>query len=78
MTGKASAVGQRHSLDKLILDLNSSVTQTYGRRERANSLVPMAVWHGPRHRGYDMLRCVKYAHASVEHATRPKQNGFVW
>ena len=26
--------GQRRSLDKLILDLNSSVSQTYGRRER--------------------------------------------
>jgi len=27
--------GQRRSLDKLALDLNSSVRQTYGRRERA-------------------------------------------
>ena len=27
-------VGQRRSLDKLILDLNSSVSETYGRRER--------------------------------------------
>ena len=26
--------GQRRSLDKLILDLNSSVSQTYGLRER--------------------------------------------
>ncbi|MCK4342829.1 MAG: hypothetical protein KAY37_14020 [Phycisphaerae bacterium] len=25
--------GQRRSLDKLILDLNSSVSKTYGRRE---------------------------------------------
>ncbi len=28
-------VGQRRSLDKPILDLNSSVSETYGRRERA-------------------------------------------
>ena len=34
MTGKAMAVGQRRSMDKLILDLNSSVSETYGRRER--------------------------------------------
>ncbi len=27
-------VRQRRSLDKLILDLNSSVSETYGRRER--------------------------------------------
>ncbi len=26
-------VGRRRSLDKLILDLNNSVSQTYGRRE---------------------------------------------
>ena len=31
-------VRQRRSLDKLILDLESSVNQTYGRRERPGSL----------------------------------------
>ena len=64
-------VGQRRSLDKLVLDLNSSVSQTYGRRERPSSLVVIAVWHGPRPRGHDMLPCVKHAHASVEHAAHP-------
>ena len=29
--------GQRRSLDKLILDLNSSVSETYGRCERQDS-----------------------------------------
>ena len=37
-------------------------------KTKANSA---AVWHGPRPRGHDMLRCVKHAHASVEHATHP-------
>jgi len=31
--------GQHRSLDKLILDLNSSVSETYGRRERHPSAV---------------------------------------
>ncbi len=34
-------VRQHRSLDKLILDLNSPVSQTYGRRERHESL---ALW----------------------------------
>ena len=67
--------GQRRSLDKLILDLDNSASETYGCRQRASSLSAMAVWHGPRPRGHDRLRCVKHAHASVEHATRRDKMG---
>ena len=38
VTGKwVDRVRQRRSLDKLILDLTSSVSETYGRRKRINS-----------------------------------------
>ena len=35
-------VRQDRSLDKLIVDLDSSVNETYGRRERSSSAAPLA------------------------------------